>query len=160
MATIILPISGAMLDATTPPGIAFINSRMKLLFDADTAEICYWIFRMPADYSSGLIAKLQYSMVSATANEVEFEISVMAVTPDDAADIDTNSYASVNNGSETVPGTAGYMSEISVALSNADSVAAGDWVCIRIARDADDGTNDDATGDAELWNVSLEYTAS
>jgi hypothetical protein len=158
--TIILPVLGASLDSANPPGLAFSQSRPKLLFDDTTPQLAYWVFRMPANYASGLVAKIQYSMASAVANEVDFEVSVMAVTDADAQDLDSDSYDTANSGSATVPGTAGYLDEISVTLSNADSVAAGDWVALRLARDADDATNDDATGDAEVWNVSLEYTTS
>ena len=84
----------------------------------------------------------------------------MAVSDGDSADMATDSFDTVNSQNATVPGTAGYPDVISVTLSNADSVAAGDWVCISLARDADDGTNDDATGDAEVHGFALEYTTS
>jgi len=156
--TIILPILAASLDASNPPGLDYSQNRPKLLFDDTTPEIAYWVFRMPSNYSSALTAKIQYSMASATANEVEFEVSVMAVSDGDSQDLDSDSYDTANSGSATVPGTAGYLDEISISLSSNDSVAAGDWCAVKLARDADDGTNDDATGDAEVWAVSLEYT--
>jgi len=158
--TIILPVGGAYVDSTAPPGLGFSQSRAKLLFDDTTPEIVRWVFRMPADYASGPVAKIQYSMASATSNDVEFEVSVMAVSDGDAQDLDADSFDTVNSGSATVPGTAGYLDEISITLTNADSVAAGDWVCVKLARDADDGTNDTATGDAEVWAVSVEYTTT
>ena len=37
--TILLPIMGCVLDAASPPGYAFTNSRPKLLFDDSTDEI-------------------------------------------------------------------------------------------------------------------------
>lgn len=158
--TVILPVLGCSFDATNPPGIDYSSGRPKLLFDDTTPEIAYWVFRMPSNYASAPVAKIQYSMASATADDVEFEVSVMAVTDADSQDMDSDSYDTANSGSATVPGTAGYLDEISIALSNADSVAAGDYVAIRLARDADDATNDDATGDAEVWAFSLEYTLS
>lgn len=157
--TILLPILGCSFDATNPPGVDYAQSRPKLLFDDTTPESVIWVFRMPQDYASGLTAKIQYSMASATSNNVEFEVSVMAVSDGDSQDLDADSFDTVNSGSATVPGTAGYLDEISITLTNADSVAAGDWVAIKLARDADDGTNDTATGDAEVWTFSLEYTA-
>lgn len=158
--TIILPIGGAYLDSTNPPGIGIVQSREKLLFDDTTPEICRWVLRMPQDYASAPVGKIQYAMASATANKIEFEMSVMAVTDGDSQDLDADSFDTVNSGSATVPGTAGYLDEISIALSNADSLAAGDWVCFKLARDADDGTNDTATGDGEVWAVSVEYTTT
>ena len=157
--TVILPVPGTF-DDTNPPGVNFANSRAFVTFDDTTAETMFWTFRMPANYSSTPVAKLQYCMASATTGTVEFEVSVMAVSDGDSADVDTDSFDTVNTGSATVPGTAGYLDEISIALSNADSVAAGDLVVVQVARDADDGTNDTATGDLELRAVSLEYTAA
>lgn len=157
--TIILPIPGHY-DATNPPGLEFFNSKPRVLFNDTTPETMHWTFRMPADFASGLIAKAQYTMFSATSGLVEFEASAMAVTDGDAAAVDTDNYDTVNTGSATVPATAGHMDEISITMTNADSVAAGDWVAFRLARDADDATNDTATGDLELIAVSLQYTTT
>lgn len=157
--TILLSIP-AILDVTNPPGIGIANSLPILLFDDSTAEICYWQFRMPRNFSSNLVIKHQYSMASATSGTVEIETSVWAISDGDAVDVDTESYDTVNNGTVTVPGTAGYLDEISTSLLNADSLTGGDLVRIRSSRDADDGVNDTATGDLELRAVSLEYTTT
>lgn len=98
-------------------------------------------------------------MASATTGAVYFEASVMAVTDGDAADINTESYDTANSGNATVPGTAGYLDEISITLTNADSVAAGDYVKIKINRDANNAS-DTAAGDAEVVATSLEYTTN
>lgn len=158
--TILLPNQVWTPDPTNPPGMAFALGAMTWLFDDTTPEALYTEFRMPQNYASAPVFKLQYSMVSATADDVEFEISVYAVTPGDSQDLDAESYDSVNSGTDTVPGTAGHMKEISTALSNADSVAAGDYVRIKLERDADDATNDDATGDCQLRTCALEYTTT
>jgi len=97
-------------------------------------------------------------MASATTGTVMLSCEVMAVTDGDAAAVDTDSYDTINNSSaKTVPGTVGYLDEISLTLTNADSVAAGDWVAIKLRRDASGGS---ATGDLELIAASLEYTTS
>lgn len=159
--TIILALEGGVPHVTAPPAMALSNSRSwKLLFDDTTPETKYWQFRMPANYASGLTAKIIYSMASATADAVEFEVAVMAVSDGDSQDLDSDSFDTVNAGSATVPGTAGYPDEISITLTNADSVAAGDLVIVSLSRDADDGSNDTATGDAEVVAFSLEYTTS
>ena len=133
---------------------------LRLLYDADTVEEAVWQFRMPANYASAPVAKVQYAMASAVAGTVEFEVYMMAVSDGDAQDLDADSYDSANSGSATVPGTAGYLDEISVALANADSVAAGDYCRLKVGRDADDAVNDTATGDAEVRNLALEYTTA
>lgn len=157
--TISLPMPGH-LDTTAPPGVVIANNVPYMAFDDTTVEACYWVFRMPANYASGLTAKIQYSMASATSNSVDFEISIMAVSDADSQDLDSDSYDTVNSGSDTVPGTAGHFGEISITMTNADSVAAGDYVRIKLSRDSDDGTNDTATGDCEVRAVTLEYTTS
>jgi hypothetical protein len=97
-------------------------------------------------------------MASATSGKVEFEASIMAVSPGASASIDTDSFDTVNVSSDTVPGTAGYLFELTIALTNDDSLSAGDFVCIRLSRDADDATNDTASGDCELLSATLVYS--
>lgn len=153
--TVLLPAAGAELDATNPPGVAFVNGRRLLLFDDTVDEFIYYTFRMPQDYASAPVLKFQYSHVAA-ANEVIIACQVMAVT--DGEDVDDDSYDTVNtSGATTVPGTQGLLDEISLALTNADSLAAGDYVALKISRDADN-VGDDAVGDLEFWGAALEYT--
>ena len=153
--SIILHLSAAELDDTSPPGIGFVNSRRMLLFDTGTDEICYWSFRLPSNYSSTPVLKLQYSMTQAIAGTLQFEAAVMANSPGDAVSIFVDSYDTVNSDSNTVPGTIHYPEEISITLTNNDAMIAGDFVWIKLNRDV--GVGGDAEGDAELWNVTLEY---
>lgn len=157
--TISLPIPGHF-DASAPPGLAFEASLARVLFDAATPQTMHWVFRMPADYASGLTARVQYTMVSAVSGTVEVEASLMAVSDGDAQDLDAAGHDTANTGSATVPATAGHLDEISITMTNADAVAAGDWCAFRLARDADDVTNDTASGDLELRALSLEYVTS
>src|SRR5688500_6193038 len=76
----------------TAPGIYFL----QLAFDASTEEWCCWDFRMPADYSSALTAKVQYKMASATSNGVAWDVRVAAVTDGDAVDVDAKVFAAAN----------------------------------------------------------------
>ena len=162
--TIILPVQSAKIGGsfvTLPAQINGGSNGWSLLFDASQTESAVWQFRMPVDYASDLVAKLQYTMASATADKVDMEVEIMAITDGDGADVDTASFDSVNevSGGTTVPGTAGYLDEISITCSNADSLAAGDLIIVRVNRDHDD-TDDTATGDLELRNFSLEYTTT
>lgn len=158
--TVLLSIPPSAYDATNPPGLRFEDHRWELLFDDTTDELCYWTFRLPQDYASAPVLKLQYKMSSATTAEVMIRAAVMAVSDGDAADVDTASFDTDNtSAATTVPGTAGHLDEISLTLTNADSMAAGDLVTLRLARDADN-VGDDATGDMEVVAASLEYTAS
>jgi len=157
--TILLPVQAAKLPATNSARIDAAENNWRLLFDASTDQACCWQFRLPVNYSSSPVLKIQYSMNSAISGAVYFQVSVMAVTDGDAANINTDSYDTANSGNATVPGTAGYLDEISISLTNADSMAAGDYVKINVNRDADNAS-DTATGDAEVVAISLEYTTT
>lgn len=155
---IILPILGGMRDATNPPGMSYVNARPYLLFDGATDELITWSFRMPSDYASGLTVKWQYSMVSATTGVVKIRSQVMAAA--DGVNIDTDSYATLDASADsTVPGAAGTMKEISFALTNLDSLAAGGYVSVQLGREnSTTGTN--ASGDMEVWAIALSYTTT
>ena len=162
MPTIILPVQSAKLPSSNPVQIDGGETNWRLLFDDTTSESGWWQFRMPTNYASGLTAKLQLACVSTQTEDdektVKFGVSVMAVTPEDAADINTESYDTVNTGTKTLSTnqTAKYLKELSLALSNADSVAAGDYIKVKVARDI----SDTCVGDVSLVALSLEYTAS
>lgn len=161
-AAIILPVQSAKISGAFITAGAQIDGgdgAWKLLFDASSTESGLWMFRLPSNYASAPVAKIQYAMASATADKVDLEVEVMAVA--DGEDIDTASFDSVNEvaGGTTVPGTAGFVDSISISLANADSMAAGELIVLRINRDHDDG-DDTATGDLELLSVTLEYTTS
>jgi len=164
---VILPIYSAKItgsfvtdgDATQGAQIDAGDGNWRLLFDATTDEGAVFQFRMPNNYSSTPVLKVQYTMASATANEVEFEGAIMCVSDGDSADVGTASFSAIAVGSATVPGTAGYPDEISISLTD-DSCAAGDAVWVYLSTDSDDATADDATGDREVINVSLSYTGA
>lgn len=165
-----LPASAILPDSTAsnlPPGIARVKSSgaaparyfFQLLYDAATDEWCCWSDRMPVNYASAPVAKLTYKMASATTGAVVWDVRVGATTPGDASDEDAEVYAAANTATDTVPGTAGHTKEVSVTLTNADSLAAGDIYSLRVARNGSSGS-DTATGDAELLAVVVEYTTT
>lgn len=133
----------------------------KLLLDATTDEAAVWQFTMPSNYSSAPTLDIHFAMASGEANEVEFEASIMCYTPTtDTANVDTASFANCAVGtSTTVSATAGEVYSQSITLTD-DSCAAGDIVWIWVSTDADDATNDDATGDREVINLEFGYTGS
>lgn len=140
-------------DSTFPtsnyPELKLINGRPVLGFDASTAETCYFTAIAPQGLTGAMTFVFKYMMASATSGKVDFEVAVEAVTPGDSVDLDaTTSFDTANTiTAPTVPGTAGYVGEISCTLTNADSMAAGDLVRFSLKRDAADGTNDTASGD-------------
>ena len=158
--TVLTPFS-AEFPSSNFPGLATINTRPVLAYDASTQETAYWTLVAPQGLTGTMTAVISYMMASATSGNVEFEVAVEAITDADATDLDaTTSFDTVNSsGSTAVPGTAGYIDQVSITLTNQDSVAAGDLIRISVSRDADDGTNDTATGDLYLLAVELRDAA-
>ena len=145
-------------DATAHPDRAAFQNRIVWAFDASTQETIHSkAFRLPDAYASGTTTvAIAYCMASATANLIDWEVAVEAVTDNDAVDLDSaSSYDAVNTYNATVPGTQGYLDIITGTLTNKDSMAAGDMVRISVSRDSDDATNDTATGDAYLLWVTI-----
>ncbi len=162
--TILLPLLGGVGDATNPPAAKFTTAnRPYLAFDASTDELISWSFRMPENYASALAAKIIWSgsASTTTSHTARWAVEVMATTPEtDSVANDTDSYDSPNEADDDILGTTAKRPQaLSITLTNADGVAAGDYVAIRVSRNADHA-NDDLTEDAWLWAVSLEYTTT
>lgn len=156
-----LPYS-AEFPASNFPQLMLVNRRPVLAFDAATDETCYWTFIAPQGITGTITLVLSIIMASATSNAVGFQAQLEAVTDADATDLDaTTSFDTVNNSaSTTVPATAGYIKQISITMTNADSIAAGDLVRLSINRDADGSAiTDSATGDAYLLAAELRDAA-
>jgi hypothetical protein len=101
-------------------------------------------------------------MASATSGAVGLQAQLEALTDGDAVDTDAaTSFDAVNNSaSTTVPGTAGHIDQISVTLTNADSLAAADYFRLSLNRDADGSAiTDSATGDLLLLAAELRDAA-
>lgn len=158
---VFLPFA-AEFPASNVPALTLVNQRPALAFDASTDESCYWTGVAPQGLTGTITAIITYCMASATANAVGFQAQIEAITPGDAVDVDaTTSFDSVNNSaSTTVPGTAGYIGQISITMTNADAIAAGDYFRLSINRDADgSAVADTAAGDAYVLAVELRDAA-
>lgn len=161
-----LPVAGCVLpDDTAGSAAAQLQYKqssgtdpqpgwVEALFDASTDEHIYWTFIMPNNFSSAPVLKVYYKCTSATSGTAHFDAALMALTDGDATDADADSHSTTNSGSATVPGTAGHIDVISITLTNADSVAAGDWVQLVLLRDI---SADSVTGDLEVPIVELQY---
>lgn len=133
---------------------------LTLDFDGagSTLEHAWWVFRMPADYSSGGTLKIQWH-ANGTSNAVKWQAQVGAITPDDA---DTplehalGAAATVTTNVNTTE--ARRLTESSITLTM-DSAAAGDLVELVVFRDPADGS-DTSTADAELVMAAFEYTTA
>jgi hypothetical protein len=142
----------ANLAPSNPAIIDTGSTQHRILFDSATDETVSWTNMRITGYQGGTLkADIAYSMMSATTGLVDYEVDVWAISDGDSADVDTESYDTANTiTAPTVPATAGYIDVVTCTLTNKDSVADGDTISIRLRRDADDGTNDTASGDAEV----------
>jgi hypothetical protein len=150
------------LPATAFPAYGIDGQNWEYLaFDATTDENAYVQDVAPQGISGTLTAIITYRAASATTGAFRWQVAVEAITDGDSVDTDSaSSFDTANSAGATVPGTAGHIDQISVTLTNADSIAAGDLFRLRVNRDAD-GTSgtDDATGDAQVLCVELRDAA-
>lgn len=146
--TTTFPAPGRSSDAS--------GGRPYLAFDAATDEAAYWTLAVPVGFTSPFTAVISYAAASATSGDVIWDVTVEAITTGDSTDtdaaesLDTANVATAN----TVAGTAGFMKQVSVALTNGDSAAAADYVRIRIRRVGSSGS-DTATGDIFFLGCEL-----
>lgn len=158
---VFLPESANFPTSNFPaPGIDG-QLRPYLAFDATTDESADWTFIAPQSLTGALTAVVTYRMASATTGSARVQVALEAISDGDATDTDAaSSFDTANSAGATVPGTAGYIDQLSVTLTNADSIAAGDYCRLRFNRDAD-GTSgtDDATGDMQVLAVELRDAA-
>jgi len=130
-----------------------------LAFDASTEWACY--FQLPAlGYGSGNVTvRIQWYADTASSGGVAFGCSLAAITPNtDSQDVETNAFATENTGSDSHLGTTGQrLHEMTVTVSNLDSLAAGDTVWLKLARKVADAS-DTMTGAALVTGIQIEYS--
>ena len=131
----------------------------SLAFDATTEETCYFTFPALSYGSGNITVRINWYADTATAEDVVFGCSLAAITPNtDTQDIETDAFATETTGTDAHLGTTGQrLHEMTVTVSNLDSVAAGDWCVLRLARKVGDAA-DDMTGDALVVLVTVEYS--
>jgi len=131
----------------------------SLAFDAATEETVY--FQFPAiNYGSGnLTVRVRWYADTASSGGITLGGSLAAITPDaDTQDVETKAFATEVNGSDTHLGTVGQrVHEMTIVITNLDSIAAEDWCVLRLARKVADG-GDTMTGDCLVIEVGVEYS--
>ena len=126
-------------------------------FDPTTAETVYFFFRATNYGSGNLTLKIDWYADTGSSSDVVWGAAIAAITPDtDTQDIETKAFATAQTVSDTHLGTTGQrLHEAVLTLSNLDSIANGDWVCLKFYRDA---AADGMTGDASVVKLSLSYS--
>ncbi len=128
--------------------------RSYLGFDDTTDETCYWTSKAHQALTGTLNAVVTYRATSATSGTFLPVCAIEAITAGDAVDTDSASSFDTDNtpSAVTVPATAGYEDEVTITLTNKDSIAAGDYYRLRLFRDV---SGDTAAGDIEVLMVEL-----
>lgn len=138
------------------------NGHLLLDFDDTTDEAAIFKGVLPQHYAGGgITAHVHYAMTSATTGKVRWDISYERIG-DGQQDIDSDGFASAQSVNvAAVPGTSGHVDIVTIAHTNGaqmDSVAVGEGFRIKVERKPSDGTNDTASGDAELFAIELRET--
>jgi hypothetical protein len=149
------PAISAVKSSATAPSPYFLQAA----FDAAGTEQIMWPLRMPTNYLSAPILKVQWKAAAVTG-DVRWEGRIAAYTPGtDSTSLDAKAFAAANNVTTTAGATtAQRVVESSITLTNADSLAAGDFAVVYLARLGADAA-DTMTGDALVVAVMLDYTA-
>lgn len=154
------PMSGlqaAGMDLFESSGSAVNNAKpaiYRLLFDKDTDEGREWIFRVPTAYVSTPVLHLLYYSTGANTSKTFAANAMVACGSDGDASFTAKVYAATNQQLVTVPDAAGTLDVVSITLTNADSMAAGDWCNICVWRDV---SNDDAANDIAVLAAALTF---
>jgi hypothetical protein len=134
-----------------------------LFYDASTDEAAFWKLIATSYGSGNLTLNIYWYADTASSANVVWEAQVSCITPNtDSQDVETDGLATLNFVQDTHLGTTGQrVHHCAITISNTDSIAAGDVLHVRIARDAN-GTSatDDMTGDAALILATLTYSDS
>lgn len=150
-------LSGLTPDGTNPPKLGWTNEAPHLDFDSSNDKLVYVTFRLPANYASTPVLVFQWGGTSSTnpSHTVRWACEVMVLTPDTDGDPDTDSYDTANTVDDDILGTtAGRLQTVSLSLTNFGSGAAGDYIKLKIYRDA---SGDDLAEDARLWGLTFTY---
>lgn len=143
------PRAAERAGGTFPELMEDAYGRPLLAFDASTDEQASWTAVAPQGLTGTLTFNVTGYMANATTGTLRLEISVEAITPGDATDLDAGESFDTANGATTatVPATAGYEFTTQITLTNNNSIAPGDSYRVRVKRVGTDATNDTASGD-------------
>jgi len=136
------------------------NSVPVLDFDAIVNEVAMFQGFMPRNYDGGgLTVTMKLMASSATTGDMSYKIFFKRIE-DDVTDIDTATFAAPNsNTAMDAPSASGNVKDYTITFadgSEMDNIAVGETFFLLIMRDAQDTTNDDMAGDAELVSIDIK----
>jgi hypothetical protein len=155
--TIILTPAGAILPASATPALVQINgtshSYYVLDYDPSANEQCYYHFTMPVNWDGKKITAYIKYIANATSGAVVWQIALKGIS--EGENRDQAVALGLNFPADTVRGTANYLNIVSGTLVMTP-VTAGEWVILRMRRNASDAA-DTLAVDARLLEVVLEW---
>lgn len=137
------------------PGAAVPLSFFRF-FKEKQREILFQ-FRAPSDLASGSALKLIYDTEDGETGAIYLTAEVMCVGDGELAN--AASFDTANAATDTVEATVGKTNALSITLTNADSITAGDLVIIRLRR-IPSNASDTVDADMRLFECDFEYTTS
>ncbi|HEU4895118.1 MAG TPA: hypothetical protein VFT85_04715 [Acidimicrobiia bacterium] len=154
--------SARAVPSVTFPEMAEAGSNIgvfSLKFDATTDEACQFTFDATNYGSGNLTIDIFWFADTASSGDVVWGAAIAAITPNtDTQDIETDSWATENTVTDSHLGTTGQRLHLAtITVSNLDSLAARDYVALRIRRLGSNGS-DTMSGDAQLVRVTVSYS--
>lgn len=149
------------------PGSAFAtfdtrNVATVLDFDDTVDESVEFAGFMPRHYGGGgITVTVGWMATAAITGTISLDVGFKSVT-DDADDLDTKAFATVNNANPTTASVSGEVDYVEITFidgADMDSVTAGEYFRMIVTRDADGTTStDNLVGDMELVFVEVKET--
>lgn len=166
MATGHIELTGNVIpDFTAPCGMAHSNNVPYYTFDDTANETFHVALTIPNNYASAPVLKMIGAPITTQTGvkSVDFEAAVWATSATESLTSASFDTANTLSGGKTDLASgigSGTMFLLTHTLTNADSMAVGDRVVIKVTRVATDTTNDTVVGDVAIFNVYFEYTTT
>ena len=131
-------------------------------FDDTINQVVMFQGEIPDNYDGGgLTVTLRIAATSATTGDFSYKAFLMSITPDED-DLDVKNFAAPQaNAAIDVASAAGETVDADITFTSGaqmDNIAKNEMFYILVMRDAQDTTNDDASGDAELAGFKIKET--
>ena len=130
-----------------------INGRECLKFSNAGTDYAIWTGVIPQGWTGTITAIVNY-FTDVTTGSFTWSIEVEAIAEGDTTVLSSaDSFDTANSAADSVPGTAGYLAQHSITLTNNDSSAAGDQVRFKLTR------TDTTTGNAYMTVLEIRDAA-
>ncbi|MCP4640209.1 MAG: hypothetical protein GY851_07245 [bacterium] len=150
--------SGCAAPASRAVAASGVNIHY-LAFDADTDEYAFWTAVLPSDYRSEDLAFSVTWTSQAGAADDSVDWNVEARVLGNGGNLaSTGAWGTAVSAVDTLQGT-NYVHSVQAGteFTPAGTPQAGDYIVVRVYRDADDATNDTLNGDAQLLALNVRY---